>query len=371
MSHEPEYSEITPLPNPAVQRLRNEPNPYGPIQVNCIDPYDLRPAADVIVDEAIRRQRKAADRGRPFVLIMGERHTRLSDIALQQFICSRLIDENVDFGFSYEQPANFIGKKIEGLLSKDLSTEAKYRANDPAISGNDAGPLFSLTRHVSMFAPASRESLMAFCYYNRIPTIFNDAGKHERVIGQTTQYIDLEDPVLKAHKDSMPAHDRTWEVETKTDIGMAFRNHVMVQRSLSMPHDIIIQECGAGHAMGYRTDDSSMEFNTSLYSYYRNKADTLCVFPSVSSANLPREAAPAMSQAIFIEGLDKTNAATKDDHEVEAVVSVMIQEKEKLNKIFAASGGEIGYFEISSHRDYLKKEVKKRADEIVRRLEAA
>lgn len=339
--------------------------------LDCSDnPYDLRPGADLIVEEALRRYEIARAKGRPFVLLLGETHSVAADIAMQQKICSRLLDHDIDFSVGFEMDSNLVAHAIEYRSRTKLGDGFPYRIGEYTTQKDSAAALFFMFNYAGIFAPHAQKALLRFCYMNRIPVGLNDTGMIRSQDGNTA-LLDVNDPFMLDDYGLASLHPGITHISPISAIGVRLRNYSMVKRSLSMG-DFIVQMCGAAHVFGAQrklpesyVGDRVFMFSDSLYAQFSPYADVLPVFLSDMSDGLPSDFPAEGVENIKIRGLSMKEFSYANVS-VEDGKALCQAEVNHLHRLFTESGGGVGYHWTSKLvREFLSKEYDRHTNEIM------
>ena len=276
--------------------------------IDCsANPYDLRPAADLIIQAAGRRRAELPP-GTPLVILMGENHTCSAHVELQHMVAAKLLEQGQRFCVGYELSSN--------TLTSAMTTNIPNLGplDSDAILDLDTGGAASLLSYITGCAttdaaPVAQRNLMAFCYENKIPSIFNDAARdYER---QGGLYLDM-------YNSMNVAAAQLCHVAKKNDIsifgvgGIGIRNHVMARRGIDFAArqgvDIILQNTGLSHVLGRRYSNFDIHAPSLTETYMAAGAAVLPVFIAGVGYNDDVDSIPAtrrhyLAQGIVIEGL--------------------------------------------------------------------
>lgn len=325
--------------------------PAGSIgyHVDCSDnPYDLRPAADVIL-QAIDQRRKTLPAGTKLVVLMGEIHVMPTHLELQHMVISRLHNRGENFTVNFERQHN--NWATSACKNMDFKAAQKLKAPGYCYDPDGRAALSATMTFVQpYFSPISNKSIWAFCYSRNIKTAFNDVEKK-----RTPQhsYLSMDDPLTaRVATEYLEERDpdlcgKQHEIETSSPSGMAIRNRVMAHNALdhARVHNapLILQSTGAAHVFGAIVENRNYCYQDSLSAVFeREGAAVLPVFITVRTYHyglnhyglniLPQDARSLLPQSVVIDGL------AKDAFDF----FWSIRERAFLKKIHAASGHEIG-----------------------------
>ncbi len=320
--------------------------------INCTDnPYDLRPAADIIV-AAISERLASLPAGKPLVVEMGEEHKKPSHKELQHLVAFRLLKENKKFTFNFEQPHNVWA----GIAKRDMNYDLESRLYYGSTSHDPRGQAI-LSAYMgfalSSMAPVSRNNQMAFLYHRGVSSAFNDAARDP-----SGHYFDLEDSLTRYFMEG-----NGWALSLTSPEGMAVRNQVMARRGLSHAEDqdlsLILQQAGFNHVFGNVQDGE--HYAESLSSAYRDLgADVLPVFltDSLDSTGInvfSPESYGALSDAVVIDGLA-----------VDEFWGRSSGEKDFIQKLHKASGDELEFYDVAANEEFYQKQARQHAAAVLR-----
>jgi len=239
--------------------------------INCYDnPYDLRPAADIIVGAAHKMMEDLPE-GTPLVILMGEVHSMPAHKELQHMVASRLLEDEDKFTVNFEFPHNEWATEAQKSMGFDVPEPLYYDCS--SYDGNGRGALSAFMGFADTSgAPVARHNMMAFCYDREIPAVFNDAARNGN-------YLDLKDPYTAAVANEYAREHglMAQKIHILDSIGIAIRNIVMAQRGVSHAKQsgasLILQLVGGGHVFGYTNTGDSYE--DSLCAAYRRAGAAL------------------------------------------------------------------------------------------------
>lgn len=265
--------------------------------ISCAaDPYDPGPVAECLFDRLVALDKTTPSDAGPIVILMGEFHNRPMTVAgfpqaLLQKMEDRWPGQTLE---AMEQRHNFLAAVMADGLGQRISGDLIYRTGqyDP-----DGRAVLSgcMGFYEGGYAPVASHNLMAWCYHNRISTLFNDAAKDNG-------YLDFGDPLTRN-----AAGGTRGRVRTKDADGMAIRNTGMarlgVWRARTLKKRFILQSTGLSHVFGNALKGYAFE-DSQHKAYLRAGAAAVLPFLPVTRSDaygvniLPAAALPALRGAV-------------------------------------------------------------------------
>lgn len=246
--------------------------------ISCAaDPYDPEPVAACLFDRLVALDKSTPQDSGPIVILMGEDHTLPMTVAGFPVALLQKMEECWPGRTlaAMEQPHNFLTRIMTALSDETIPGDLIYRTGkyDPdgqaVLSGYMGG-------WPSGMAPVAHHNLMAWCYHNRVSTLFNDAAMEDDFS------LDFRDPLTRA----VAGGDRG-RAHAEDPDGMAIRNTVMerlgVWRARTLKKRFILQSTGRNHVFGNTLDGDA--FEDSLHEAYlrAGAAAVLPFFPVIRS----------------------------------------------------------------------------------------
>lgn len=327
--------------------------------IDCsANPYDLRPASDIIL-RAAHDVRKTLPDDRPLVILMAENHDMPAHIELQHMVASRLLAQNLQFVFGLERPHNRWSFLADKGMNKAVPSGLYYRPGNYDPCGQAVLSAY-LGFDGDAAAPVSHGNLLAFYYDRKISTIFNDAASKAGI-------LDFEDPFTSSLARDDLKHGNAADL-SDADC-MAIRNTAMahsgVERAGTQQKNIIVQQAGYAHLFGWAQEGCGYE--TSLCTAYRKAgASVLPVFITTQQATLnilPEAAYQELGRTVVIDGLARDAFYSGGDSQAERDFIT-----EKLHK---NSGGELKFYDVEARKEDYQALARAEADGLLRRYETA
>ncbi|PJB69138.1 MAG: hypothetical protein CO093_11235 [Alphaproteobacteria bacterium CG_4_9_14_3_um_filter_47_13] len=331
--------------------------------INCeADPYDLRPIADFILKAANTLLIEASPE-KPLVILVGEEHTLPAPKALLQLLATRFLQNRQEFTVNFEDSHNAWSHIALIAMGKSVPRGLFY--NCAEFDQKGLGVLSSqIGFQLYDYAPYSQNSLMSFCYENKITTLFNDAARWKR------SYLDLSDPHIK----EVAAQKKITEkkINIASDKGIDIRNIFMAERGVKAAKEnkvkLILQHCGLQHIFG----DSSLLASSRMplcKTYQQAGAIVLPVFISTKFDNfgvnrVPPEFYDELSKSIIVDGLPEKKFRKS------FLSRLWGAEKREYKKLCGHSGHEIEFHDISEKRETYRNLARGHADDILAAYEA-
>lgn len=348
--------------------------------INCsANPYDLRPATDLIVDTIHERLTEMPE-DKPLVVLMGEEHNTPTHHALQKMVISRLFSGKQHFTFASEHPHNFSASRltIGNIKTSDFPTDILNQWNLLDNEGQDNLCTYLANSYIGLYSPVSCKNLYAFCYHNKITSVFNDAAyykdKKDPKNRKNNLYLDLNNPMTMIAKKVYGTKKQKINVTSRE--GMAIRNIAMAFMALSHAEanhsPLVIQKTGLAHVFGDVSFNNKGEkihcfpYQESLYATYkRTGAEVLAVFPTVKKHryginHLPENAYNELSRSIVIDGI-----SDKGFRFHKLLSYFRHREKSFIKKLQKESGGELEFFDVANNKGYYRNRRKGHAANIL------
>lgn len=310
-------STIKASSNASIFQAKDE---YAGYTIDCsANPYDLRPAADLII-EAAGRMRAELPPGTPLVILMGEKHTCSAHIELQHMVAAKMQAQGQRFCMGYELSANTLAQVITTNMP-ELGPLDVEDILDLDVDGV-GGLLSHMTRCVEASdAPAAQTNLMAFCYENKIPCIFNDAARDFN--NQGDGYLDMHNPFNVAAAQACHITKKSG-IHIYGPGGIGVRNQNMAVRGIafaaSYGMDTIVQNTGRAHVLGQKYGGFDAPVQSLMQAYQAVGAAVLPVFITTSGHDggvhtIPDQRLPHLKNGVLIQGLadDEFRAESHDD----------------------------------------------------------
>ena len=144
------------------------------------NPYDLRPARDLIIQAAYALREKTPN-NKPVVIVIGEPHRMSSRLALIQMVTSSLLASENRLTVSLENEHNkwsHIASRAERGMGMHIPSglfymPQKYDTGGQALLSADLG--FEGIDGASV----AYDNFLAFCLRKEIPTIYSEAAKDD------------------------------------------------------------------------------------------------------------------------------------------------------------------------------------------------
>jgi hypothetical protein len=319
---------------------------------NAKNPYDLRPAVDLIL--------KAAKEADADVILIGEPHHMPSRVALTQALTAKLIHENLRPQLALELPHNFWSSLATNMMQRQIPEELRYTPSEFDPSGK--AMLSALLQHRGLgSATRAFHSLMAFCYENDIPAFCSD------VVNTPDLKLDLNDPITaKAARLHLPDQD-IQKLNLSRDnpelmpTCMGISNTTMATIASNRKARTIIQPVGLNHIFGNAHYDCS--YTDSLTSAYeRADLKVLPVFLTIEEMDmglniLPKGASKALRTSVVIDGLAEDGFMYGENDE----------EKTLILKLRTESGGELDFYDVMADKDKYTQRANEEADALLER----
>ncbi len=312
--------------------------------VDCTNnPMDLRPAADAII-RRIEETIKSASNDRKVVVLMGENHRRPTHGELQRLVMQRLLNRGSKFAYAVEQPFNLLEKVATQKMGMEIPDSLKYKVHnfDPDCHAAWAA---SMAYRPSPDAAQTTRNLQAFCYFNAIPTCFNDAARTDNC------RLDLEEERNASLASAFNLHAQDDLYLGSKEI-IAIRNRIMVERALAYAENtktkLVIQKTGYFHLFGSPQEQDSYDHSLATQ-FQKAGVIVLPVFIRDDlNEHVPKQAYNNFANTIFINGLDAT------------VFHYMTLKNERdfLKTIHKNSGNEISLYNIAAEVDEYQKMAK-------------
>ena len=301
------------------------------------DPYDLRPAADLIAEATLKRW---ADQGlgTHFTVAMGEYHDRASHKMLQMMTMSRLAQLCSSLTAAFECPANLVSENLcEKSPESEITPDEYYALIELDHDlGGAVNLLTALQESADAHAPVTKTLLFNNCLENGYGTRFVDTARPYQG-GGLNPYIRTDDPVViefleKAFCEGPEGYSK---IHVTSPLGVSIRNYSMMVRSDQYETSgMTVLSAGMAHLMG----DRELEYNRahSLEGFYKDNG--IAFFPVLLEwdKDTPVERDDDM---IVIEGLSQ-NGFTPQGDDGSATIYAEIKEIEKMD---AASGRECDF----------------------------
>lgn len=335
--------------------------------INCSsNPYDLRPAADIILGAAYEMA-KSLPREQPIAIVFGEPHSMPSRIRLQNLVASRLHADNQAMTVNVEFDHNYWSLLAKHGLGKEVPSELSYAPHDYDPKGQ---ALLSAFLSVGGFGgtPVSFDNLMAFCRDKKIPTIFNEAARDEEcnldmqdafTASLTRRFLDTENVEgLKLHRSNQE------DVPTCMAIANLAMAELGVEYAKANEAKFILQQAGLNHVFGTVESDCSFEHSLTR-TYLEAGAAVLPVFSTIKTGDyglniFPESAYGALGQSVVIDGLAEETFSWAD----KAAEKDFIKDKLDGN-----SGNDLEFYDVEARKDEYKKLASDDADKLIRRYE--
>ncbi|MCI5059743.1 MAG: hypothetical protein MRY79_01585 [Alphaproteobacteria bacterium] len=305
--------------------------------MDCSDnPYDLRPAVNLILDAA-NKLHMTLPEDQPLVVLIGKFHSISAHVELSHLVSSRLLENEESFMVSCEFPHNHWGMVAKTAICSDIPSDLYYNPSDY----DEVGQAF-LTGYLGFdsveVSPVAKSNLMAFWQKNVIPAFPSDAARKQGV-------FDLGDQFTAA---AVAKYDAPLTSEAITQApGVAARNFAMaslgVRRAKKQGKKIILQPTGLAHLLGWEPEGCE-HLESLCQAYKKAGAAVLPVFLVSSDIGLgcnvlPESAHQALPETVVIDGL--ANERFKGDQTGEEVF---------IDKIHRHSGGEIRSYDALNQR---------------------
>lgn len=300
------------------------------------DPYDVRPAADMIAETAKNRWLEQG-LGTHFILGMGEYHDRPSHKITQIYVLNRLMVNCHYLTAAFEYPANLLSESLKNdRPDYNITPEEYYALIDLDYEmGGECNLLTALQKSAGAHAPAATSLLHLHCADKGLRTRFVDAARrHENDV--THPYLRPDDPWVRDFLERAfhESPDEFKDIHVTSPLGVLIRNYSMMVRSDS-DRGITMLQSGVSHIMGdiqgeYDRDHSLLGLCQS------NQISFLPVFLDWDGkASVQKE-----DDFIIIEGLSSAGFTPTNEDDFISTTIAEIQEIEKLDQ---ASGNECGY----------------------------
>lgn len=336
--------------------------------LNCAsNPYDLRPAADLILDVTKNLARDATP-ARPLVLVMTEVHTTPSHLELQHLVAKRLHQSSAALQVNVEYPRNLwavmarenMSHRIPDALYHDCAQyDPLSKASITAALGYcNVGP-----------APTAFANQLEFYLRHDVNFAFNDAALYGNGLDMTD---DLNIKLAQLHY--LEAHGKKQAptyIRDEYGDGLAIRNRTMVQLALSQARqtgsNIIVQGAGQNHVLGNEHENDDYAYSlTALFK--KSGAIVVPIFLTTSQDDCGLNILPAASYAelrhgIVIDGLAQEEfSRAKGNYE---------QEPAFLRRLHAANGGELELIADLINREPYRELAQRYSEDVLARYAAA
>ncbi len=324
--------------------------------VNCPNPFDQRPAADLILYRIIDALSNA-DENTPVVVLLGELHGVSAHVELQHLVATRLQQLGIKFTFNFETPNNTIETYAKTHMGKSIPEYLKYHMSDydregKAILSAQMGFAYKPS------SPVAKNNLYAFCYKNGIPTQFNDAALNP----DNLFFLDRENE--QNQRATAKYESLVRDLHATGFDGQAVRNLVIVERALAhakrLGIQLILQQCGAAHIFGNQFE---MKWPEEALCARFKKAGA-CVIPVFSAVKnhyyginmVSPNCAEDLKKGVFIGFRDESDFRQGDDPE---------EEKEHIYKLREESGNETHFNDVAASQEKYKRLAEKQVDGIL------
>ncbi|WP_435641791.1 hypothetical protein [Micavibrio aeruginosavorus] len=276
--------------------------------IDCsANPYDLRPAADLIIQAAGRRRAELPP-GTPLVILIGEKHPCSAHGELLHMVAQKWTSAGQRFCMGYELDSN----NLVQVMTTNMGDLGHLDSDDILALDTDgaAGLLSYMTQCVvANDAPETQLNLMAFCHENKIPSIFNDAARD--FAGQGEMYLDMQNRFNAA---VAPACG----VTKKNGIhmygvgGIGIRHQNMAQRGVAFAAshgvDMILQNTGRSHVLGRKYDNFDTRVLSLTEAYQAAGAVVVPVFITTQGYDggidtIPQDRRTHLKDGVVINGL--------------------------------------------------------------------
>ncbi|PZQ48642.1 MAG: hypothetical protein DI551_01350 [Micavibrio aeruginosavorus] len=337
---------------------------------NCVyleNPYDLRPAADAIMDILHTKMQRVAPE-KPIVLLMGENHAAPAHILLQKLILSRLLDEEYEnptqtFAYGLELPNEVNQNTLKNIYGLTLAESRKLLGSEEGLGVQCA---FLHTKY-SAETTATRDDVKLFLYYNKIACGFHDLDSRDIQIKDGDQaYVSvvLNNSNARSSRyinELYAKHGRS-QINSIDNIGLHIRNRAIVDDVLETleknKKKLYVLSCGALHVFG-SSNQFSYRFSLSAL-FAKAGIETVSVIPAKYVAwheALPKQAARHAQDSVLIAGIDTPPSGCAYKKGVERGL---------MHRIDQESGGEIGIWsDPHKHTLLLSKNLQEKAAAVI------
>ncbi|WP_435641790.1 hypothetical protein [Micavibrio aeruginosavorus] len=332
--------------------------------INCSsNPYDLRPAANIIVGAATKMRAELPD-DVPLVILIAETHNISAHLELQHLVAATFHDQGTAFAQAMERPCNALAHMMTEGMGLDVGRGVGYY--DSLIQFDPRGTASLAASIVCMhpeWAPVAEKNFNAFLYHNDIPTIFNDAARDYSL---NMAMLDITDPLVEAGA-LIYTRDDEYVSDAVSSSGMAVRNWGMVKRGLAFMQDhqldLMIQNSGAHHMLGCRSDGYGYAESLSAL-YQKNGAAVLNVFlaspdPTGGIGIIPEDGRADLARGVLIEGVAGEIFCDRDyDGEDRDKYNYQDGAEQAFitEKLHRESGHLLQFFDIAAHKDEYEEE---------------
>lgn len=329
--------------------------------VDCSNnPYDLRPAAQAIVQAALK-MRTAMPKNQPFVILMDELHHVSSHVQLKQLVTAGLLQSGEIPRFNFELPHNSWSKKNTNKKIIEIRPSLLYRPYDYDDNGRSTLSSF-IAHNNSTTATVSKHDLYGYLYKNNIPTMF--CGAPHIFVSQNNVRLDFNDPALREvakfvlRKNNLDGVVIDCSTPDQIKACMTIRNHYMafktIEENRKKPTNFIIQEAGMSHVFGSLANDC--DYVDSLAAVYKKLGiavlPVLITTPSLGDSfdlnDVPPAACETLKQSIVVNNLAEDAFQMTADKDFSN--RQIAEERKIIQRINRESGGEVPLLETYTNK---------------------
>lgn len=323
----PSYALIT-------ESGRDPPEKSIEYSIDCWkNPYDLRPAAKLILQAITERK--------PDIVLFGENHYMFSHTALLHLLLEQLIETGKHFALGLECPHNLWAHIVENKMKTKLPPALRASRSGHGFDRDGRLALIACAAFFSQAgAPGANHRLINFCLRSEIPAIFMDAARNTIKSKENSLYPSdtVTQNAMKDHFEQITNNDAAGSICMTDADKIAIRNQIMARNMMDYiganDKPLMILKTGASHVMGVLPRD---KYEYSLHHVLRAAGKSvLCVLPTIGGRDfrpqaLPAEARPFLEDIVVIHGLSKRSYSQKPDLAAHFEPYV-------LQKIYEASG---------------------------------